>query len=269
MGVCYFYGQPRNLAWSCPEKKKYETGRVQQPGRVYTTSAAGIKVSETLIRGSCEIAGKILSALFNSGATYSFIVFEKANEFGLKIVVLGYDLKVYNATHETTVTRLGCQQVSFRVQQREFVHDLICLPMTGLDLILGLDWLSKNHVFLDCSKKMVCFMPEGSEAPVMVNHYYLNSIMVNCSGTKCQDIMLLTTGVLGDDQSLEQIPVVCEFLEVFPDDIDEFSPNREVEFAIELVPGAGLISSAHYRMSPLEMAELKAQLEDLLGKHFI
>ncbi|XP_052111660.1 uncharacterized protein LOC127743044 [Arachis duranensis] len=165
---------------------------------------------------------------YETGSSHSFIAFEKANELGLKMVVLGYDLKVYNATHEAMVTRIGCPQVPFRVQQREFVHDLICLPMTGLDLILGLDWLSKNHVLLDCSEK-----------------------------------------VSGDDKSLEQIPVVCKFPDVFPDDINEFSPNREVEFAIELVPRASPILITPYRMSPLEMAELKAQLEDLLGKHFI
>ncbi|XP_020979651.1 uncharacterized protein LOC110272134 [Arachis ipaensis] len=74
------------------------------------------------------------------------------------------------------------------------------------------------------------------------------------------------TLIRGDDQSLENIPVVCEFPDVFPDDINEFSPNREVEFAIELVPGAGPISITPYRMLPLEMTELKAQLEDLLVK---
>ncbi|XP_020972566.1 uncharacterized protein LOC110269219 [Arachis ipaensis] len=178
----------RHLANNCLKKKKYKTDRVQQPGRVYTTSVVGDEGSETLIRGNCEIAGKVLSALFDSEATHSFIAFKKADVLGLKIMVLGYDLKVYNATHEALVTRLECPQVPFR---------------------------------------------------------YNN----------CQDIMLLTAGVSGDDQSLEQISVVCEF--------------PEVEFAIELVPGAGSISSAPYRMSPLEMAELKAQLEDLLGKHFI
>ncbi|XP_016199433.1 uncharacterized protein LOC107640426 [Arachis ipaensis] len=247
LGVCYFCGQPGHLANNYSEKKKYEIGRVQQPGRVYTTSAAGAAGSETLIRGE----------------THSFISFEKANELGLRMVVLAYNLKVHNATHEAIVTRLGCPQVPFRIQ-REFVHDFICLPMDGLDLILGLDWLSKNHVLLDCSEKSVQFMPEGSEAPVVVNSYYLNSMIVNCSGIECQGIMLLTARVSGDDQSLEQIPIVCEFSDVFPDDINEFPPNREVEFAIELVPGASPISITPYRMSLLEMTELKAQLEDLL-----
>ncbi|XP_016173291.1 uncharacterized protein LOC107615771 [Arachis ipaensis] len=203
IGVCYFFGQPGHLANNYPEKKKYETARVQQRGRVYTTYAASVEGSETLIRGNNKMAGKILNALFDSGATYSFIVFEKSNELGLRMVVLGYDLKVHNATHEAMVTRLGCPQVPFRIQQREFMHDLICLPMFGLDLILGLDWLSKNHVLLDCSEKSVQFIPEGSEAPVVVNSYYLNSMIVNYSGIECQDIILLTAGVSGDDQSLE------------------------------------------------------------------
>ncbi|XP_052117722.1 uncharacterized protein LOC127747649 [Arachis duranensis] len=70
---------------------------------------------------------------------------------------------------------------------------------------------------------------KDTEGPVVVNNYYLNSMMVNYSGTERQGIMLLTAGVSGDDQRLEQISVVCEFLEVFPDDINKFPPNREIE----------------------------------------
>ncbi|XP_016178014.1 uncharacterized protein LOC107620354 [Arachis ipaensis] len=112
-GGYYFCGQPGHLAWNCPEKKKYKTGRVQQPERVFTTSAASAKGSKTLNRGNCEVAGKSLTALFDSGATNSFIAFDKASEIGLKIVVLGYDLKVHNATSEAIVTMLGCPQVTF------------------------------------------------------------------------------------------------------------------------------------------------------------
>ncbi|XP_057760090.1 uncharacterized protein LOC130980420 [Arachis stenosperma] len=112
-GVCYSYGQPGQLANSYPKKKRCETGRMQQPGRVYTTSLVGAEGLETLIIGNCEMAGKTLNALFHSGATHSFIAFEKADELRLKIVVLGYDLKVYNATHEALVTRLGCPNFHF------------------------------------------------------------------------------------------------------------------------------------------------------------
>ncbi|XP_015955002.1 uncharacterized protein LOC107479376 [Arachis duranensis] len=199
-GLCYSCGKVGHKATNYPDKQKQGTGKAQQTGRVFTASAIGVKGSETLIRGNWKMAGQTLNALFDSGATHSFIAFKKASELGLKIVVLGYDLKVYNATHEAMVTRLGCRKLHLR---------------------------SSNG------------------------------------------ILLLIAGVLGDDQRLEQILVVCEFSEVFPNDIDEFSPNREVEFAIELVPRAGPISSASYRMTPLEMAELKSQLEDLLGKNFI
>ncbi|XP_057744942.1 uncharacterized protein LOC130962793 [Arachis stenosperma] len=58
--------KPGHMATNCPEKKKYETGRVQQPGRVYITSTIGADGSKTLIRGNCEMAGKILNALFDS-----------------------------------------------------------------------------------------------------------------------------------------------------------------------------------------------------------
>ena len=69
--------------------------------------------------------------------------------------------------------------------------------------------------------------------------------------------------------SLENLPIVREFPEVFPDDIPGLPPEREIEFSIDLVPGTGPISIAPYRMSPLELVELKKQLEELIEKSFI
>jgi hypothetical protein len=68
---------------------------------------------------------------------------------------------------------------------------------------------------------------------------------------------------------LELIPVVCEFLDVFPDDLPGLSPDRDIEFTIELVPGTAPISRRPYRMPPNELAELKIQLQELLEKGFI
>jgi len=68
---------------------------------------------------------------------------------------------------------------------------------------------------------------------------------------------------------LKHILVVCEFLDVFPEDLPGLPPNREVEFAIELIPGTAPIFRRPYQMPPNELAELKTQLKELLDKGFI
>ena len=69
--------------------------------------------------------------------------------------------------------------------------------------------------------------------------------------------------------NLEEIPVVCEYSDVFLTDYSRLPPQREVEFGIECVPGTNPISKAPYRMVSSELKELKEQLQDLLDKGFI
>ncbi|GJU82293.1 putative reverse transcriptase domain-containing protein [Tanacetum coccineum] len=71
------------------------------------------------------------------------------------------------------------------------------------------------------------------------------------------------------ERHLEDVPVVCEFLEVFPDDLPGLRPPRQVEFIIELVPGAAPVARAPYRLAPSEMKELSDQLKELLEKGFV
>ena len=68
---------------------------------------------------------------------------------------------------------------------------------------------------------------------------------------------------------LASIPVVCEFLDVFPEDLPRLSPDRDVEFSIEFEPSTAPISRRPYRMAPRELAEMKKQLEELMDKGFI
>ena len=68
---------------------------------------------------------------------------------------------------------------------------------------------------------------------------------------------------------VDEIPVVREFPDVFPDDIASLPPNRDVEFTIDLIAWTKPISIPPYRMAPAELRELKAQLEELLSKGFI
>jgi hypothetical protein len=68
---------------------------------------------------------------------------------------------------------------------------------------------------------------------------------------------------------LEDIPIVCEYPDIFPDDLPGMPPDRDIEFVIELQPDTAPISKRPYRMPPNKLAELKIQLQDLLDKGFI
>nr|GFC60001.1 putative reverse transcriptase domain-containing protein [Tanacetum cinerariifolium] len=72
-----------------------------------------------------------------------------------------------------------------------------------------------------------------------------------------------------DEKRLEDIPVVREFLEVFPEDLPGVPPYRQIEFQIDLIPGAAPVAQAPYRLAPSEMQELFDQLQELADKVFI
>jgi hypothetical protein len=70
-------------------------------------------------------------------------------------------------------------------------------------------------------------------------------------------------------QNLEDIPVACEFSDIFPEDLPGMPPDRNVEFVIELQLSTAYISRQPYKMTPKELAELKVQLNELLNKGYI
>jgi len=69
--------------------------------------------------------------------------------------------------------------------------------------------------------------------------------------------------------TLDNIPVIQEFVDVFLEEILRLPPKRDIDFTIELVPGVALVSQTPYRMSTLELTELKMQLQELLEKNYI
>ena len=68
------------------------------------------------------------------------------------------------------------------------------------------------------------------------------------------------------EPSLSNIPRVCDYLDVLPEELSGLPPQREIEFAIDVVPGATPASITSYRMTPVELKELKLQLQELLEK---
>ena len=123
-----------------------------------------------------------------------------------------------------------------------------------MDIILGMNWIGVHGVILDTVSSSVHI-----NSPV---HGLMTLSLV--SSTTLDD-----TVNHAEDKKLSDIPMVCEYPDVFPEDLPGMPPDRDVEFAIELQLGTAPISRRPYRMSPNELAELKKQLQELLDKGYI
>ncbi|GJW45293.1 hypothetical protein Tco_0074092 [Tanacetum coccineum] len=121
-------------------------------------------------------------------------------------------------------------------------------PSVPFDAIIGMDWLAKYQAVIVCAEKIVR-IPWGNE-----------TLIIHDDGR-------------GEDKSekkrLEDMPIVQDFPEVFPEDLPGLPPTRQVEFQIDLVPGAAPVARAPYRLAPSEMKGLSEQLKELSDKGFI
>ena len=126
-------------------------------------------------------------------------------------------------------------------------------------------WLEHNCVHINCYDKSVKFSTPEEEEGGLLSARQLRKLMQEEA-----QIFLLMVSLSVDTQAIiEELQVVCEFPEVFPDEIPDVPPEREVEFVIDLVPGTRPVSMAPYNMSAYELSELKKQLEELLEKMFL
>ena len=159
---------------------------------------------------------------------------------------------------------------------QEFPADLVALDMRDFDVVLGMDWLSRHRVTLDCYKKEVKLHRPGKlEVTFRGIRRKLSSSMISAMATQrmlhkgCQGYLAYVVETGKEGTLVDEIPVVREFPDVFPDDIVGLPPEREVEFTIDLIPRTEPISIPPYRMAPAELRELKAKLKELLSKGFI
>ena len=143
-------------------------------------------------------------------------------------------------------------------------------------MILGMDWLSQHHATMDCFRKEVKLCRPGEPEITFcgVRKILSSSMMsVMMAGKMLRKsyprYLAYAVEVRDDDMRLEDIPVVREFPDVFPDDLPGLPPDREIDFQIELASGTKPISRAPYRMAPAELKELKVQMEEMVNKGFV
>jgi hypothetical protein len=191
--------------------------------------------------------------LFDSGASHSFI----SAKFSAKCQ-LPFHHTNGGITISTPGGRVATYQINRHVPTRLgsfiFKTTLLIMGLDSMDIILGTDWLSRHHVVIDVAARDIeIHSPLDGEITLYLPDQ-------GCTRS-CAFTMI--------ESPIERTPVVCEYPDVFPEELPGMPPDRGIEFAIEPQPGTAPISKRPYRMLPAELAELKKQLQELLDKGFI
>ncbi|XP_076923426.1 uncharacterized protein LOC143585550 [Bidens hawaiensis] len=139
-----------------------------------------------------------------------------------------------------------------------------------------MDWLTLNHDEVVCFKKFLCIpLKNGRVVNVFADMptYKLN--LMSCFQDQCYlrkkyvAFIALVVEKECKEKKISDIPVVRDFLDVFPDDVFRLPPVRQVEFRIDLIPGVNPVAKTSYCLAPFEMQELSSQLQEISDKGFI
>jgi hypothetical protein len=186
------------------------------------------------------------AVLFDSGASHSFIATSFVEKHGIPTSSLEIPL-VTRTPGSDLLCHLKCSHVRILLSGVVFLADLVVLPSHGIDVFLGMDWLTKHNGIISCAYKTILLSDHQGKS-------------VSCKAqSPTQDPMVFSLAV-------ESKSMVEEFMDVFPKELPGMPPEREVEFYIDLIPGTTPIAKRPYHMAPTELAELKLQIVELQQK---
>ncbi|GJR34165.1 putative reverse transcriptase domain-containing protein [Tanacetum coccineum] len=273
--VCFKCGDPNHLANSelCPEKKKQD-GR-NASGHVYAVKDVDQAQGPNVVTGTFLLNNRYFSMLFDSGSDKSFINASLTHliDNEPERISASYEVELADGRIASTNTVLkGC---TLNLVNHLFKIDLMPIELGAFDVIIGMDWLADNDAVIIYGKKEVRIPIKNRTLVVKGDRNSSQLKVISCIKARkyiergCHLFLAHVTEKEKSEKRLEDVPVIRDFPEVFPDDLPGLPPSRQVEFKIDLVPGAAPVARAPYRLAPSEMKELSEQLKELLEKGFI
>ena len=193
-------------------------------------------------------------------------------ELGLEVETLEEPLYVSSPLGIRARIGMICRGCELEISGTLLTVDLRIMDMSEFNVILGMDWLITYRVVIDCERRRItAYMQDGTCVVFQGDkHDFLPHTVYE---SRCQRQLAgwLASLTLEDEERLDlDLPrVVCDYVDVFPDELPRLPPQRVVDFGIELHPGTSPISMTPHRMALVEVQELRVQLQELLDKGFI
>ncbi|WVZ71026.1 hypothetical protein U9M48_019653 [Paspalum notatum var. saurae] len=229
-------------------------GPAPRQGQVHYIHLEQIPTGKPVLAGTFMLNGHPTVVLFDSGASHTFISQSYASRHGIKTSYIKEKYSI-SAPGNPINTNLIVKKLPLSIGGEEFSISPVVLPHQGIDIILGMNWMNENNAVLDIGSRTVQLRSSVSGKILRVHMPSQKHMPPTVYATELQEI--------------KKIPVVCDFPDVFPEELPGLPPDRNVEFSIELVPGTAPVSRRPYRMAPDELKELKTQLQEQLDKGFI
>ncbi|GJY46241.1 putative reverse transcriptase domain-containing protein [Tanacetum coccineum] len=206
-----------------------------------------------IIMGTFTLNDHYATTLFDFGADYSFVSTTFIPLLGIVPSDLGFSYEIKITSGKLVEIDKVIRSCKLEIEGHMFDNNLIPFKSKSFDGIIGMDWLSNHKDEIIYHKKVVRIpLPNGKVLRVIKERPEEN--MGHLLSAKAKE------------QKQEEIVVVRDFPEVFPDDLSGLPPIREIKFRIELIPGAIPVTKSLYRLAPSKMEEFSSQLKELQDK---
>nr|GEW81294.1 putative reverse transcriptase domain-containing protein [Tanacetum cinerariifolium]GEW82212.1 putative reverse transcriptase domain-containing protein [Tanacetum cinerariifolium] len=249
---------------------------INAQGRAYLLRDKNAHQDLNVVTGMFLLNQHLARVLFDFRANKSFISLSFASMLNIPPITIYSFYDIEMADGNLVSTNIVIKGATLTLLNQPFKIDVMPIKLGSFDVVIDMDWLSKYHAKILCAEKVVNISIDCETLIIRRDRSKTRLNLLSCIKTKryisrgCQIFMIqVMEKKKSDEKRIEDIPVVREFPDVFPEDLPGLPPIRQVEFQIDLISGAAHVARIPYRLAPLEMQELSKKLQELIDRGFI